>query len=49
MRPFASAKERFLGDEDTPTMKRLNETAKTNEIPKAPSDIGISLDDTNTK
>lgn len=40
--------ERLLEErKNTPVVKRISEKAKTNEIPTQPSDIGISIDDTN--
>ena len=34
---------------NTPIVKRITETAKPDEIPKQPTDLGISLDDTKLK
>ena len=34
---------------NTPVVKRITETAKPDEIPKQPTDLGISLDDTKLK
>lgn len=44
----AGSDERLLEErKNTPVVKRISEKAKTNEIPAQPSDIGISIDDTN--
>ena len=42
--------ERLLQErKDTPVVRRITQTAGTNEIPKGPGDIGISIDDTNPR
>lgn len=48
--PPTNSTERQLEDrKNTPIVKRIMETAKPDEIPKSPSDLGISLDDTKLK
>ena len=43
-----SNEERLMEErKNTPVIKRISEKAKTNEIPAQPSDVGISIDDTN--
>ena len=46
----STTEETMLKDKaDTPVVKKMSETAKPNEIPAKPDDLGISLDETNKK
>ena len=47
--PTKSTDRQLEEHKNAPIVKRITETAKPDEIPKQPGDLGISLDDTKLK